>query len=564
MKRIWGVFWMIIAALGGRVVYDLIQFPSEAESAILLGLSRNKLVLVGFVAVLSVIFLIGGITALAEKNNAFSSGKLAGILAHVTVFLILAGYVLLNPPVGNTATDASLRERLVPMLYWGMAFVILAAILLLIQEGKRIGQFISVSWKALLVGILILGLFTGGLYYALQSGVGVDPSSRTFYRQGVSLLEGQILFPLLILYPFMFLYSLIAPRISGKKVSVVFYCIAVFIVWGAAVYFWRTTEFVGRSYFAPALRAPNYNFYPASDAENYDLLAQSVVMGNGFRNGLTVVRPLYVAFLAMLHAFFGDNYMALTNGQIVLLALIPVVVFAIGKCLRSTPAGLLAAAWVIWREVYSIRLTPYVQVSNSRLLLSDLPTTLVVAALILCAAKWARYKQKSVRAFLCGGLIGTAMLIRTQCFVLIPALWLLILCSGSSTSGKKARYLLLSLLGLAIVYVPWFVWGKIYPNTTVNPDTSEGQYLTSLYRDALEVEDPDMSVAAMIMKNPGKTFKAVSSHFLNNEISSLLVLPVRDLPQDKEKLFFDDDLFWYRENARETLEQNRVLIIVYL
>ena len=565
MKKVWGIFWLIIAALGGRVLYDLLRFQSESGNAVIFGLSKQKLLLCAAVLAISLVSLIGAILSFLNKKNIFSSGKLAGFCSHVILLALIAGVIFLNPPVGNTAFERSLKERLLPLAYWGMAFVILAFILVLIGELKKIRPFIAASWKAILLGTFFMILMSGGVYYALSTGTGTDPVSRTFYRQGVSILEGHLLLPLLILYPFMFFYTWIAPRIAGKKAAVFFYALGVILVWGAAVWFWQTTEFVGRSYFAPALRPPNYNFYPSSDAENYDLLAHSILLGNGFRNGLTVVRPLYAAFLALLHFLFGNDYMKLTNGQIFLLALIPALVFAIGRRLRSTPAGLLAAAWVIWREVYSIRLTPLVQVSNSRLLMSDLPAMLAVCAVILCAVKWGRNGQKTLWAFLCGSMIGTSMLIRTQCFVLIPAVWLVFFLCGHISGKTKWKAILLSLIGVCLVYAPWYLWGRFDPDGASDPNASEGQYLVSLYRQALNEEDPGLGIPAMIIKNPGKTFEAVGSHFLNNEISSLLVLPVREqLPKESERLFFEDDLFWYRENAKETLANNRDLIILYL
>ena len=158
------------------------------------------------------------------------------------------------------------------------------------------------------------------------------------------------------------------------------------------------------------------------------------MLGNGFRNGLTIVRPLYTVFLALLHWIFGNDYMRLTNGQIVVLALIPVIVFLIGKQLRHSGAGLIAAVWVIWREIYSIRITSLVQVSNSRLLMSDLPTMLLTASVVLSTVIWYRTERRSVHALISGGLIGMAMLLRTQSFVLIPAVWLIFICSGKKFS----------------------------------------------------------------------------------------------------------------------------------
>ena len=256
--------------------------------------------------------------------------------------------------------------------------------------------------------------------------------------------------------------------------------------------------------------------------------------------------------------------MRLTNGQILVLALIPVLVFMISKYLYHSPAGLAATAWVVWREIYSIRLTPLVQVSNSRLLMSDLPTMLLVLIVILCTIKWCHFDNEKNRSLLCGGAIGTAMLLRTQCFVLIPIIWVIFLCSRKPAS-KKWHSLLFSILGITLVFVPWMIWGRIFPNETANIDTSEGNYLLSLYQKAAGEEDNDSGLAEVILRHPAETIQSVSSHFLNNEISSLLVLPLRlTKTDDADKFFYDEDLFWYRENARETIEQNKLLLFIYM
>ena len=564
MKKVWGIFWTCMMLLGSYALWTCIQLPSESKNIFLLGMSKSRLGLCALMAVLILCCLIGAIFSFSKKESAWGDGRIAGTVSFILIFALIIANIFLTPPVGKTALERSLLERLQPLIYWGFSFSILSLILLLIQKFTSIRDYQFSSTSALIWGIVIFLLMTGAIYYALKTGNGLDPISGTFYRQGVSLLEGQLIVPLLFLYPLLPLFTILGPKISGKKAGTILTILTGLLIWGAAVYFWQTTVFEGRSYFAPALRLPNNNFYPASDAENYELLAQSILLGNGFRNGMTVVRPLYVAFLALLHVIFGNDYIKLTNGQILFLAVIPVLVFLIAKQLKHTAAGLVAAAWVIWREIYSIRLTPLVQVSNSRLLMSDLPTMLLVALVIYCTVKWYRYDKEESRAFLCGGMIGTAMLLRTQCFVLIPTLWLIFLCS-QKPSSKKWGAIFFSLLGLAITFVPWTVWGKIHPNTTVNEDVSEGQYLVSLYRTAVNESDPNADLWELISSHPSETFQAVSAHFLNNEISSVLILPMRLIkPQGAEQLFYEDDLFWYRENARETIEQNRTLLIIYL
>ena len=555
---------MVMAALGAYTLWDVWNMPSESRNAFLFGLSRNKLAMCAGIALLALVCLAGGILSFLDRSDLFSSGKAAGWGAFILTFGLILGRIFLLPPVGRTAFERSLLERLTPAAYWAFAFVIAALLIMLIGKRKQIRSCLASSVPALIWGGIFLLASSGAVYFALYSGIGLDPISGTFYRQGVSLLEGHLILPLLFLYPLFPLLNCLSVKFSGRPAGRAVPILTAVLVWAAAVYFWQTTGFEGRSYFAPALRPPNYNFYPASDAENYDLLAQGILLGNGFRSGLTVVRPLYVAFLALLHRFFGNDYMRVTNGQILLLAVIPVLVFLTGRHLRHAKAGLLAAVWVIWREIYAIRVTPYVQVSNSRLLMSDLPAMLLVLAVLLSAVKWQHSENTAVRSLLCGGLAGAAMLLRTQCFVLVPALWLLFLCSGKKGT-VKLRSVILSLLGMLIVFMPWTVWGKIHPNTTVNADTSEGQYLLHLYQNATGETDPNAGLPEMILKHPAETFHAVGSHFLNNEISSLLVLPVRlTAPAEADQLFYEKDLFWYRENARETIEQNTGLILFYL
>ncbi len=564
MKKIWGIFWFIIAAIGGLALRDTLQLPSESRNVFLFGMSKMKLAMCTGMGFLIFLCIAGCISSFLKETNSFSSGKASGITVYVLIYVLLLGKILLTPPVGRTALERSLTERLTPLAYWAAAFIIFAVPLLLIQNRKDLWSYQTSSTASLVWGLIFFISVTAAVFFALRTGIGLDPISGTFYRQGVSILEGHLILPLLILYPLFGIFSEIrgknGDRNSGKMIPAGV-CI---VLWAVTVYLWQTAPFEGRSYFAPGLRPPNFNFYPSSDAENYDLLAQSILLGNGFRNGLTIVRPLYAAFLALLHWIFGNDYMRLTNGQILLLAVIPVMVFLVGKHLRHPFAGLLAAVWVIWREIFSIRLTPFVQVSNSRLMMSDLPTMLIVLGILLSAAHWANGRHPSLKALICGGLLGTAMLLRTQCFVLIPAVWLVFLIAGKGPAVKW-HSVLLSALGLVIVFVPWTVWMHYHPNTTANAEVSEGNYLLNLYRSAAGETDPDVRLHEIMMRHPAEIFRAVGAHFLNNEISSLLILPLRLVkPAETEQLFYDEDLFWYRENARETLERNTDLLFVYI
>ena len=332
-KIVWSLFWLIEAGIGAYALWNVFQFPSEARNAFWMGMSKQKLAMCGAMALMVIFCLTAAIIAAVKKEqNVFSSGQAAGIISYFIIFTLILGKIFLTPPVGKTALERSLLERLIPLAYWGLAFSVLSVIILIIQKAALLWKYQTSSAPALIWGLTAFLLMAGSIYYALRTGTGIDPISGTFYRQGVSLLEGHLILPLLFLYPLMPLFALTDDKPGAHKTFRKILCVLICAgLWAAAVYFWQTTPFEGRSYFVPALRLPNNNFYPSSDAEHYDLLAQSILLGNGFRNGLTIVRPLYAAFLALLHWIFGNDYMRLTNGQILVLALIPVIIFRRGK-----------------------------------------------------------------------------------------------------------------------------------------------------------------------------------------------------------------------------------------
>lgn len=554
MKRNCGIFWTIAAVGGIAALIGSVRIPSESRNAFLFGLSKSKLALCAGIVFLVLFCAVAAAASFKSEKVCRLLRSAGGIAAYVLGCALVVGKILLSPPVGRTAFERALSERLTPLAYWGAGFILLYFLFALPSILRRY-RFRTVD-LILPLSFLVMG---GAVLFALRTGIGLEPISGTFYRQGVSLLEGHLVVPLLVLLALLPLYLLLR-KPCGKYVTP----FLPILVWAAAVYFWQTTAFEGRSYFVPALRAPNYNFYPASDAENYDLLAQSILIGNGFRNGLTVVRPLYAAFLALLHALFDNDYMRVTNAQIMVLALIPAFVYLIGRELKHPCGGLVAAAWVIWREIYSIRVTPLVQVSNSRLFMSDLPTALLVCIVIFFSLKWVCSARKTLWTLFSGGAVGTAMLLRTQCLVLIPALWLLMLCCGKRFPNAL-KHILLSFAGMALVFVPWTVYGIAFPNTTVNADVSESQYLVKLYRTAVGETDLTIGLPELILSHPAEVSHAVGAHFLNNEISSLLVLPVRDEPaEEADELFYEDSLFWYRENASGTIRGHLPLIACYL
>ncbi|HQG88873.1 MAG TPA: hypothetical protein PKX80_05115 [Flexilinea sp.] len=589
VSKKWFWFWLVNAFEGIASVVMIFQTASEAESAVLFGLSPLRIGLV-----LGLLFLIGlclrfAKNALTEQDASDSVKdnrryQVVGLVGLLSGYIVVLAWIFLRPPFGITAFSKSLFTRLIPALVWGGLFSVESIFFVWFFSSKediksRLNRNRKTLIWAVTCGILLIFL----IVFALKTGLGLHIISGTFYRQGVSILEGHLIFPLLILFPIIGLITFLQSRFLKKKAisekgQKNFIRLTGLIIWLIASIVWIRTPFEGRSYFLPALRPPNYNFYPSSDAEYYDMFAQSILIGDGFRNGMGVVRPFYAAFLALLHAIAGNNYLSVTNLQIIVLALFPVAVYRIGTLLHFPLSGILAAWWVILREVYSIELTPVVQVSNSRLMMSDLPTALIVSWLMVALIHWyqADEKRQSLFAIISGGLCGIAVQIRTQSAVFIPVVLLFLLIRYSIEKRLNLHTIKsfgIFAVSVLIIILPWNVWNQIHPNPTAGESNSEVNYLYSLYAHAAnadqsgEYSDIGIShnVIELILNHPLPILQSSTAHFINNELSSLLILPVRTEPViDSQQWFHDRSVFWYRENSENVLKQNKLSLFVYI
>ena len=523
------------------------------------------------------------LAVLIRKRKDFAVSTLSRFEKTLSWFALLLGFsaviawIFLQPPFGLTSTSRSIFQKLQPLLLWAIVFALQFILFHYWMIRPRI------NWQSNRIPLIWAGLFlvvfSGLILTALVSGAGLSTISGTFYRQGVPLLEGHLLYPLLAIFLLMLIKLWINQRVFWKRNAIqkmepsLTLALAA-LVWIAASVIWIRTPFEGRSYFLPALRPPNMNFYPSSDAESYDLLAQNILIGSGFRNGMTVVRPLYAAFLALLHALAGNDYMQVTNLQIIFLALFPVAVFLLGTILHSRFSGILAALWIIFREMYSIRLTPLVQVSNSRLFMSDLPTACMVSWLLVALVLWIKSINPDAArkwALVTGGLTGLAFLIRTQTFVFILAiLFLMIVYYARQKSLQRIglRAINAYLSAVMIIVMPWLILNRALPNQSVDLTKSEGAYLSRLYERAAGLEDSEngkKSIFELIAAYPKQIGEEIGAHFINNELSSLLVLPARtEAAASSADWMNDESVFWYRESSEEVVRKNPLLLARYL
>ena len=127
-------------------------------------------------------------------------------------------------------------------------------------------------------------------------------------------------------------------------------------------------------------------------------LAQSLLIGYPYL-GEIPSRPLYVVLLAGLHSLLGERYDLIIAGQTLVLAVIPVLVFWLGSAIHSRPAGVIAAVAAIGREWTSLMVSSATRVSNTKMLLVDLPTLLAMLLCCLLVLRWLDQKDARSAAY---------------------------------------------------------------------------------------------------------------------------------------------------------------------
>ncbi len=252
--------------------------------------------------------------------------------------------------------------------------------------------------KPIFWGIFFALLALAGLIAA--TGVGVWFVPWYWHEAGVPILGSQMALAVLMAF--------ILPPLCAKcratllKIPPPFAKPAVFLIkhkdwlvslfiFASAGIWWLVTPNLP-SFFAPAPVPPTYKPYPYSDAAVLDANGWLILLG---LSPLPSTDHLAVsAWLAILHSFMGLDYAAIANSQVWLYALIPVILYWLGKGSGSRIAGFVTAWFVTAQGVNSLNSDGMLEHISPKMLMSEYPTMLVLAMFTLAAVMFARAKSK--------------------------------------------------------------------------------------------------------------------------------------------------------------------------
>lgn len=512
------------------------------------------------------LFGLGGLLVLWPAWLLYQTrlGRIAIFSPHSFLYkfsYILALFVMLAAPLAiiflrllgqlESFTYTAYAERLAPLAFWfflaGLEW--LALQIHLQKPGLRAGvrRWSKVFWLFLAIAMVMIALMqmTGwGMNRIRDGSYGYPTTPHLEWQIGLAIGLGG-------------LALLIQARWQGKWLDRALF-------WGcylATCLLWLNTP-LNPGFFATPPRAPNFEPYPFSDALIYAQYAQSALVGDGFLWPDIPTRAFYVGLLTWMHALVGQDYQKVIALQTLLLAFFPAALYLLGREMGSRPLGLMLALLATLRDLTTNHAAGFaLNYSYSKLFFSELPTALVLVLFCILALRWLKNPQPAWFALLIGGVLGLAALIRLQSAVLWAPL---VLVAGvqmwRSRRAEWMRGSLLALVGVMLMLAPWLVrnyyaagglvldnpisqsmvlarrWSGDNGNAGIPRLAGEttAQYTSRLSGMALD----------QLRQHPDRILNGAASHFFNNLVCSLLILPSRDVVLSLNELVWPEHAFW--------------------
>ena len=583
--------YFYLAALdGAAALIYLLSIPADPKNAWLFGLSRSRLVLVGCALFLGLGFFWLGLQLQLRKSWIVYSIQKIGVWLQQNqnyfsaVMICLGGlvgwsYLYLLTIKARFMLPQATFERLAPLILWACILSTLTLILILVvhYENLHLRNLQSqnrVFWLSGLAFILFLVI----LAWMSLTGVGISPDVIGWGGPGTPLLVYQVLLSLAVCMVLLITSIYIKPGDMVKRLTKIDVCLCLAIWLFASALWWSTP--LKPSYFAPAPTPPNFEYYPYSDAALHDMIAQNLLIGEGLGGGggQVVRRPLYALFLVVLHLLGGQDYNRVINLQIVVLALFPVIAYLLGKRLHSRLAGVLVANLLIFQEHNAISLSGVINVSHSKLLMSDMPTALGVILFTATIITWLQSpEQHPLLPLLSGGVLGAVMLVRPQSFVLVLAFGVAAIIIQWRRPSVWLKGGLFLFVGVVLCVLPWLWRNWQLTGTLVFDEPSGSQigmvasryslYPTMSNAVALPGEGVgDYSwwmsnqILSFTLSHPGEVIRFTSAHFMHNLANIVAILPF-SLDSIDLAGYVSQQLFWFPQDENQTHENGAALLL---
>jgi 4-amino-4-deoxy-L-arabinose transferase-like glycosyltransferase len=552
MQRSHSWFYYLCAIEGATAIARLLSISSEGGRLSLARLSLIDLIL--FICIIWIALGFRGLHGL-EFRFARPSFIFASALLSLTFGVLLFLLRYLNPQ-----TFLSTYERLGPLLWYLLILSIQVLFFLLYLYKGFHPESLSSAKPVYPVALVAFSLLLSIFILISITRLGLTPDPAYWSEPGVPILGWQFGLALIGGIFVLLLTISVRTRVIDFLLPLTIYLLAL------AIWLSVPADVLTNSFYMP-IDSPTFQPLPYSDAGYYDQMAHSLLIGHPYE-GVIPTRPLYISALTILHLLFGENYRKIIIGQTFLLAMLPVVFYSLGKKLHSRVAGVTIALFFIFRELTTLLISSETRVSNTKTLLVDLPTLLLLILCCLFVLRWLEQKDWK-NAFIAGGIFGLLLLLRTQSVLILP--WIILVALLVFGWKNKSFYFLTSifLLGLITTITPWLIHnyiqtGQLAFDAAFQYKVIASQYAYSGNLDIWSYDFAGKSLGRVLiefaMKDPAFVFGFIANHFLATQVNGLLALP---LFKTYNGIFEPINLYWMNWDGH--LEwYNLVLIIFYL
>jgi hypothetical protein len=559
-------YFSSMAFVSIAILIWMLRSPSEPGNSILFGLSLPRLILaIGFFIAF---LLFAGLSVKAIRTpewarrfleqwfggNVFSRGLFW--FAAISLGLGWTGCFL---PSYRAGFLNGYWDRIQPIAVFLLCIGLGTLLLFLVQRIN----FAVLSIKDSTLFRLAIVLFVAAvvlLALMLLTKYGLFAREDFWYGAGVPILTLQLMIAIVA----GFIFLLVQKHFSLQRLDIV----VIILLYAVTAILWAR-EPLQKSFLFTEPQAPNQEYYPFADAAAFDAGSQFALIGQGIYifNSPFNDRPLYLSLLIYLHSLFGQDYQRLMAAQAAVFAVLPVLIYLIGRSLNMRAVGFAAAAIATFRGINSIAGSSMIDMANPKMILSDFPAAIGVALIILLACEWLKQpEQKWSYAIWTGGVLGLTLMIRPHAlviFLFLPFFALL-------RYGRQWKHWLIAcaLIGVGVIAVtlPWEIrnvarGGVMYASIVTkvqdvirtryhgpqsNTGTSEilaqnlsvvtlqqTRVLSTLYSTNLQQEQACNSIVCFAPK-----------HFLHNTMMSILVLPTSPMLDDLRHTVKGDQSVW--------------------
>ncbi|HXD11623.1 MAG TPA: hypothetical protein VN653_16280 [Anaerolineales bacterium] len=470
--------------------------------------------------------------------------------------------------------------------YWvrvqpAMVFILFASLatlgVLFVARNKLTVQDLNLAPLRLSLPLfMVCLLILGAMFY---SGFGVVSTEDFWYGAGVPILGSQLIAAIIGGGLFRYFES----QWQSKRVDI-WICI---LIYGLTAYFW-VHEPLRRSFFLTG-PDPRQLFFPFSDAAIFDTASQFPLIGENFFLFKSVFfeRPLYLSFLTYLHLLFGQDYELLMAVQAGVFAILPVLIYLIGRSLDVRAVGFGSAVAALLRGVNSISASSMIDTAGPKMMLTDFPTAIGIALTILFICEWLKEPEQNRHYTIwLGSAIGATLMLRTNALLLLAFVPFYVFFKLSNQRKLWWVGSCLILLGAVAITLPWEIrnlslGGQLYgPIATKFQNIIKQRYLPtpqpggSLPQDQklasmLKQENSHPVSIQYATRSTGQAERPcngvvcfASNHFLHNLITSILILPTSPVMDDLEHLIKERNPYYWKAGWDGKLQGTAPLFLV--